>query len=151
MKLDDLGIPHKLPYTLEEIGEVLTRLASEEHIDFIAVFGSYSHGTQKESSDLDLIIDCKDHFEGSGIGEGADLLQLKLIDLLGMKVDVYTQSALLNSYIPFVWHSRDYTIVYGRPIIDGEQRMIDDIGFVDYRDIYKKVYGIAITEEMCHD
>ncbi len=56
----------------------------------IGVFGSYVHGDQTETSDLDVLVDLR-----AGIGlMGLAGLQQDLSDQLGLKVDLVIQDAL---------------------------------------------------------
>jgi predicted nucleotidyltransferase len=56
----------------------------------MGVFGSYVHGSQTESSDLDVLVDL-----GEGIGLlGLAGLQQDLTDALGVKVDLVVKETL---------------------------------------------------------
>lgn len=81
---------------LAEIRAILkninNELRSQHGIERIGIFGSYINGTEKDESDLDLLVE---------IRPDADIGLLKFVelenylsDLLGIKVDLVERSAL---------------------------------------------------------
>jgi len=68
----------------------IQRLAAAHGVGHLRIFGSRATGTERPSSDLDLLVD---------VAADRDLLdliefKLDLEDLLGCKVDVVTEAAL---------------------------------------------------------
>ena len=45
-----------MPYSLEQIRQMIKPIAEEYGVEKVSVFGSYSRGTATDKSDLDLII-----------------------------------------------------------------------------------------------
>ncbi len=80
--------------TIEEIQELLKRekasLEEKYNISKLGIFGSYIRGEQKESSDLDILIEYK------GKVSFFDILHLEeeLTKLAGIKVDLVLKSGL---------------------------------------------------------
>ncbi len=70
--------------------ELIKRIARRHGASNVRIFGSYLHGTQKEESDIDLLIDLD---PGRGL---FDLVALKrdLKNEIGQHVDVVTEGAL---------------------------------------------------------
>jgi len=82
--------------TLDEIKRILKKHESELREKYgvkeIGVFGSYVRGEQKESSDLDILVE----FAPGAKISLLDFVELEnyLSDLLGVKVDLVEKSAL---------------------------------------------------------
>jgi uncharacterized protein len=80
--------------TIEEIQELLKRekasLEGKYNVLKLGIFGSYIRGEQKESSDLDILIEYK------GKVSFFDILHLEeeLSELTGIKVDLVLKSGL---------------------------------------------------------
>ena len=70
--------------------ELIMKIARRHGAVKVRVFGSYLHGTQKDESDIDLLIDLE---PGRGL---FDLVALKrdLEEQIGKHVDVVTEGAL---------------------------------------------------------
>lgn len=70
--------------------ELIKQIARRHGASKVRIFGSYLHGTQKEDSDIDLLIDLE---PGRGL---FDLVALKrdLENEIGKHVDVVTEGAL---------------------------------------------------------
>ncbi|MDH3673398.1 MAG: nucleotidyltransferase domain-containing protein [Gammaproteobacteria bacterium] len=70
--------------------ELIKQIARRHGVSKVRIFGSYLHGTQKDDSDIDLLIDLE---PGRGL---FDLVALKrdLEDEIGKHVDVVTEGAL---------------------------------------------------------
>ena len=80
--------------SLEEIRVVLSahqeELARKYSVSQICVFGSYSRGQQKETSDIDILVQFS---QSIGLLKFLEL-EYFLSGLLGAKVDLVTRSAL---------------------------------------------------------
>ena len=85
--------------TLSEIKEILRKhkkeLREKYKVKSIAIFGSYARGEQKETSDIDILID---YYEPISL---LKLIELEnyLSDLLGIKVDLITKNSIHNPYV----------------------------------------------------
>jgi uncharacterized protein len=80
--------------SLEEIKDIVSRhksnLKRDYHVSSIGIFGSYARGQQKESSDIDILVE----FE-KPVGFFKFIhLENYLRDILGVKVDLVTRNAL---------------------------------------------------------
>ena len=64
-------------------------------IKSIGIFGSYARGEQKETSDIDILID---YYEPISL---LKLIELEnyLSELIGIKVDVITKNSIQNPYL----------------------------------------------------
>ncbi len=82
-------------YTVEELSSIISPIAKEFGVKKVALFGSYSTGTQNPESDIDLLID-KGNIKGLFMFNG---FVNTLSDTLGKNVDVMTYSSLHNSLI----------------------------------------------------
>jgi predicted nucleotidyltransferase len=79
-----------LPGILDDLRHLRPDLERRYPLRGIGVFGSYVRGTQREDSDLDVLVDL-----GDGIGlMGFVGLQQDLSDALGLKVDLVDRGAL---------------------------------------------------------
>ena len=85
--------------TLSEIKEILRKhkkeLKERYKVKSIAIFGSYARSEQKETSDIDILID---YYEPISL---LKLIELEnyLSDLLGIKVDLITKNSIHNPYV----------------------------------------------------
>ncbi|NPA62107.1 MAG: nucleotidyltransferase family protein, partial [Methanococci archaeon] len=70
-------------------------LKEKYKVKSIAIFGSYARGEQKETSDIDILID---YYEPISL---LKLIELEnyLSDLLGIKVDLITKNSIHNPYV----------------------------------------------------
>ncbi|GLI53358.1 nucleotidyltransferase family protein [Thermodesulfovibrio yellowstonii] len=81
---------------LEEIIKILKEhkeeIKQKYHVREIGLFGSYVRGEEKESSDIDILIDFVPHARVSLL----DFIELEdyLSELLGVKVDLVDKQAL---------------------------------------------------------
>ena len=75
-------------YTIDEIAERVRPVAEEYDVDTIYVFGSYSKGTARPDSDVDLWVSAQ-KVEGIRIGG----LYLALRNALGKEIDLITDEA----------------------------------------------------------
>ena len=80
--------------TLSEIKEILRRhkeiLKKKYKVKSIAIFGSYARNEQKETSDIDILVE---FYKTPDLIEFVDL-KYYLEDILGIKVDLVTKNAL---------------------------------------------------------
>ena len=80
--------------TLSEIKEILRKhkkeLKEKYKVKSIAIFGSYARGEQKETSDIDILVE---FYKTPDLIEFVDL-KYYLEDILGIKVDLVTKNAL---------------------------------------------------------
>ena len=85
--------------TLSEIKEILRKhkkeLKERYKVTSIAIFGSYARNEQKETSDIDILID---YYKPISL---LKLIELEnyLSDLLGVKVDLITKNSIHNPYV----------------------------------------------------
>ena len=85
--------------TLSEVKEILRKhkkeLGEKYKVKSIAIFGSYARNEQKETSDIDILID---YYEPISL---LKLIELEnyLSDLLGVKVDLITKNSIHNPYV----------------------------------------------------
>ena len=85
--------------TLSEIREILRKhkkeLKERYKVKSIAIFGSYARSEQKETSDIDILID---YYEPISL---LKLIELEnyLSDLFGIKVDLITKNSIHNPYV----------------------------------------------------
>lgn len=77
-----------IPFIKKCIDEIIANINDNDKIKTISLFGSYSNGTAKSNSDVDLFLDVEDSYT---LFELADL-QIKLESKLGKKVDLVTKS-----------------------------------------------------------
>lgn len=74
-------------------------------VRIVGIFGSFARGEDKETSDINILIDLKEPI-GLKFFELADYLE----KLLGRKVDIYTIKALKQK--PLLWESVERDIIY---------------------------------------
>ncbi len=81
-------------YTIEEIKRISVPIAKKYGVKKLALFGSYSRGEQKRTSDIDFLIE-------KGQVQGWEFFGLinNLEDDLGVHVDVLTYDSIRNSLI----------------------------------------------------
>jgi predicted nucleotidyltransferase len=95
--------------TIEEIKRILAEHKSEIRekygVVIVGVFGSYARGEQKETSDVDIIVELERPI-GLRFFELCDYLE----NILGTKVDVLTLSALKQKTL--LWENVKEDIVY---------------------------------------
>lgn len=82
-------------YTIEELSSIINPIAKEFGVKKVALFGSYSTGTQTTESDIDLLID-KGNIKGLFM---FNKFINTLSDALGKNIDVITYSSLHDSLI----------------------------------------------------
>ena len=85
--------------TLSEIKEILRKhkkeLREKYKVKSIAIFGSYARGEQKETSDIDILVEFYKTPDYLKFFELEDYLS----NLLGIKVDLVIKGAIKNPYI----------------------------------------------------
>jgi len=95
-----------IPMFIKSHQKSLEKIAINNHISYLALFGSHARGEQKADSDLDLLINFKtpvDFFELYDIEQ-------KLAKLLDKKIDLVTTKGL-NKYIkPYI--QNDLQVIY---------------------------------------
>ena len=85
--------------TLNEIKKILSEhkkeLKEKYKVKTIGIFGSYARGEQKETSDIDILID---YYEPISL---LKLIELEnyLSELFGIKVDLITKNSIHNPYL----------------------------------------------------
>jgi len=88
--------------TLNEVVEILRmhkeELKSKYKIKSIKIFGSYARGEQKETSDIDIIVE----FEKYPTLVEFIRIQEELENLLGIKVDLLTEGSISPFIRPFI-------------------------------------------------
>ena len=94
-------------YTIEDIKRISIPVAKKYGVKKLALFGSYARGEQKESSDIDFLIE-------KGKIQGLEFFGFinNLEDELGVHVDVLTYQSLKESLIEDV--AEDEVILYER-------------------------------------
>jgi len=95
--------------TIEEIKRIIKRHKAEIRekygVIIVGIFGSYTRGEQRETSDVDIIVELERPI-GLKFYELWDYLE----NILGIKVDVLTLSALKQKTL--VWENVKEDIVY---------------------------------------
>ena len=86
--------------------QAIDKIAEENDISYLALFGSYSRGEQKKNSDLDLLVTFD---KTKGLFELVDV-QDKLSQVLGVKVDLVTKNGLSRYIKPYI--QDDLQIIY---------------------------------------
>lgn len=83
----------------------LPELSDTYNVSSIAVFGSAARGDNAEASDVDILVDFS-----QPIGWEIVHLQLRLEELLEVRVDLVTQNAVIRK--PLLWQSIQEDLVY---------------------------------------
>ena len=81
-------------YTIEEIKRISVPVAQKYGVKKLALFGSYARGEQKQTSDIDFIID-KGNIHGWEFYGFINSLE----DNFGVHIDVLTYDSLKDSFI----------------------------------------------------
>ena len=90
------------------------KFASDNGIDFVAVYGSYFNGNFNEKSDIDLIIDSKNDLNSDILKQYSQ----KLKKLINMNVDLISPKLMISSLIcGHVWRLKEYELIYGSPVV----------------------------------
>lgn len=95
--------------TLQEILAILhtnlPELNDKYSVTAIGVFGSLARGDQVATSDVDILVDLQPN-----VGWEVVHLQIRLEELLGLKVDLVTRKAAMRK--PLLWRSIEEDLVY---------------------------------------
>jgi len=93
-----------MAYTKEDIinqlKELKPLLQKKYPISELALFGSYARGDNKETSDIDILVDFDDV-----IGLGFFRLANELEDALENKVDLVSKKGIKSHYLPYLEES----------------------------------------------
>jgi uncharacterized protein len=84
----------------------IKRIAQNNHISYLAIFGSHARGEQKPNSDIDLLVSFNkpvDFFEFYDIEQ-------QLSKLFGKKIDLVTTKGLSKHIKPYI--QKDLTPIY---------------------------------------
>ena len=95
-------------YEIDEIKKITVPIAEKYGVKKLALFGSYARGEQKNTSDIDFLIEkgeIKDLFKFCGFINNLE-------DDLGVHVDVLTYDSLKDSFIADV--VKNEVILYER-------------------------------------
>ena len=82
-------------YTVEQIREIITPIATRHALPAVYLFGSYARGTATDTSDIDLLVDTTGTQFKSLMTLGA--LYCELEEALQKSVDLITVSSLQQS------------------------------------------------------
>ncbi len=95
-----------LPHPLNQHQQNISQFARDNHISYLALYGSYARSEQKKNSDLDLLVSFD---QKKGL---LDLvhIQQELSDLLGVKVDLITKQGLSKYIKPYI--QDDLKVIY---------------------------------------
>lgn len=95
-----------MPYTIEELQNLIAPIAKAHGVKRISLFGSYSRGTAGQNSDVDLLIEkgsTMSLFQLSG-------LRLSLEDALKIPVDIVTTESSDKEFLHNI--ARDEVLLY---------------------------------------
>ena len=81
--------------TIEDIKEVVARIAPEYNLKKVTLFGSRATGNNREDSDIDLIVDFP---KGTSLIEHSSL-KIDLEEIFGLTVDVISRGGLNGSIL----------------------------------------------------
>ena len=87
-----------MPYTIEELRRIITPIAQAHGLRSVSLFGSYSKGTARRDSDVDLKIEkgsVMSLFQLSG-------LRLAMEDALKVPVDLVTNDASHREFLDMI-------------------------------------------------
>ena len=95
-----------MPYTIEELRRIITPIAQAHGLRSVSLFGSYSKGTARRGSDVDLKIEkggVMSLFQLSG-------LRLAMEDALQVPVDLVTNDASDRDFLNMI--AKDEVLLY---------------------------------------
>ncbi len=98
-----------MPYTIEELRRIITQIAQAHGLRSVSLFGSYSKGTARRDSDVDLKIEkgsVMSLFQLSG-------LRLDIEDALRVPVDLVTNDSSDREFLDMI--AKDEVLLYGYP------------------------------------
>lgn len=93
-----LGADVKRDTVLRALEENLAEIQDRFDVDSLRLFGSVARGEEAPTSDVDILVG----FAGPATFRGFMDLRILLEDLLGVKVDLVTESGLRGRVQPFV-------------------------------------------------
>ena len=99
----------QMPYTIEELRRIITPIAQAHGLRSVSLFGSYSKGTARRDSDVDLKIEkgsVMSLFQLSG-------LRLDIEDALRVSVDLVTNDSSDHEFLDMI--AKDEVLLYGYP------------------------------------
>ena len=98
-----------MPYTIEELRRIITPIAQAHGLRSVSLFGSYSKGTARRDSDVDLKI------EKGGVMSLFQLSswRLEMEDALKVPVDLVTNDSSDHEFLNLI--AKDELLVYGYP------------------------------------
>lgn len=82
----------------EKMSQIIKEILIQNGADFVALFGSFALGEEKEESDVDILVNFKKPislFDHAGI-------ELDLENKIGKKVDLITEKSLSKYIRPFI-------------------------------------------------
>lgn len=85
----------------------LKNLCKQKGISYLGLFGSYARGEQKETSDIDLLVNFKTPVGYFNLVQ----VQNEIKSILNKEVDLVTENALSKYIKPFVF--KDLKAIYG--------------------------------------
>ena len=97
-----------LPTIIQQHQQNLTQIAKINDISYMALYGSYSRGDQRQGSDIDLLVSFN---KTPGLIKFVGLEQ-KLSDILGVKVDLVTKQGLSKYVKPYI--QDDLKVIYAK-------------------------------------
>ena len=95
-----------MPYTIEELRRIITPIAQAHGLCSVSLFGSYSKGTARRDSDVDLKIEkgsVMSLFQLSG-------LRLDIEDALRVPVDLVTNDSSDHEFLNLI--AKDEVLLY---------------------------------------
>ena len=98
-----------MPYTIEELHRIITPIAQAHGLRSVSLFGSYSKGTARRDSDVDLKIEkgsVMSLFQLSG-------LRLDIEDALRVPVDLVTNDSPDHEFLDMI--AKDEVLLYEYP------------------------------------
>lgn len=94
------------PYSIEELRQIISPIASAHGVQSVSLFGSYSRGTASADSDVDLKIEkgqLRSLFQLSGF-------RLAIEDALKLSVDLITSEASDQDFLDLI--AKDEVMLY---------------------------------------
>lgn len=95
-----------MPYTIDELREIISPIAAEHGVKSVSLFGSYSKGNASRESDVDLKIEkgqLRTMFQISGF-------RLAVEDALQLPVDLITSESSDREFLAMI--AKDEVLLY---------------------------------------
>ena len=95
-----------MPYTIDELREIISPIAAEHGVESVSLFGSYSKGNASRESDVDLKIEkgqLRTMFQISGF-------RLAVEDALQLPVDLITSESSDREFLAMI--AKDEVLLY---------------------------------------